>query len=239
MKIAVPLRLCERKSYMDWVAIPAGEFLMGSAVAAYVLDESPAHRVHAAAFEIARTPVTNAQYREFALATGHALPGHWLRGEFPVGQADHPVTHVDWYDANVFARWMGARLPTEAEWEKAARGDDGRMFPWGNENADAEHAHFAQPVKDSGTRSVFDYPRGASPYGVLDMAGNVWEWVSSIYKPYPYDPRDGREDASSGAERVLRGGSIYSGDPRFLRCATRSSSYPTRRRDHIGFRVAR
>lgn len=224
---------------MDWVTIPGGAFQMGSAVSANVLDESPSHSVTVATFQISRTPVTNVQYLDFVRATRYALPGNWMRGEFPDGQTDHPVTHVDWYDANAFARWCGARLPTETEWEKAARGMDGRTFPWGEAPPDSTLAHFAQSVKNSGTCSVLEHPHGASPYGVLDMAGNIWEWVSSLYQPYPYGAEDGREETASGAERVLRGGSFYSGDPRFLRCSTRSSSYPTRRRDHIGFRIAR
>lgn len=224
---------------MDWVTIPGGAFQMGSAESANVLDESPCHLVTVATFQISRTPVTNAQYLDFVRQTRHAAPGNWMRGEFPTGEGDHPVTHVDWYDANAFARWVGARLPTEAEWEKAARGTDGRTWPWGETRADSTRAHFCQPVKHSGTCAVTDHPSGASPYGVLDMAGNVWEWVSSIYRPYPYEAQDGRQERKSGAERVLRGGSFYSDDPRFLRCSTRSSSYPTRRRDHIGFRVAR
>jgi serine/threonine-protein kinase len=223
---------------IDWVTIPAGAFVMGSD-GANVLDESPAHRVKVAEFEIARVPVTNEQYFDFVRAMNHPPPGHWLDGKIPHGLGDHPVTYVDWYDAHAFAAWCGARLPTEAEWEKAACGDEGRLYPWGNEPADSRRAHFAQNVKQVSTCSVLAHPQGASPYGALDMAGNVWEWASSIYHPYPYTSGDGREDETSKAERVLRGGSFYSADEKFIRCTTRSSSFPTRRRDHIGFRVAR
>jgi formylglycine-generating enzyme required for sulfatase activity len=228
---------------IDWVTIPAGEFVMGSD-GANVLDESPAHRVFVQAFRIARTPVTNAQYKRFTDATNYPPPGHWVGGEIPKRLRDHPVTYVSWFDANAFAEWLGARLPTEAEWEKAARGPAGetgeaRLFPWGDAPADASRAHFAQDVKRTGTCSVYAHSNGASFYGILDPAGNVWEWVSSVYRVYPYRADDGREDSTAHGERVLRGGSFYSASEKFIRATTRSSSFPTRRRDHIGFRVAR
>jgi formylglycine-generating enzyme required for sulfatase activity len=223
---------------IDWVTISEGAFWMGSD-GANVLDESPVRRVMVSRFQIARVPVTNAQYKAFVDATNHPTPGHWVNGEIVDGRSDHPVTYVDWYDANAFAIWCDVRLPTEAEWERAARGQRAGMYPWGNESADSTRAHYAQEVKKISTCSVYAHPLGASEYGVLDMAGNVWEWVSSAYCAYPYDANDGREDAASGAERVLRGGSFYIGSEKHIRCTTRSSSYPTRRRDHIGFRVAR
>lgn len=228
---------------IEWVTIPAGEFAMGSE-GANVLDESPVHRVLVGTFQIARTPVTNALYKRFTEATGYHAPGHWAQGEIPGGLGDHPVTYVSWFDANAFAEWLNARLPTEAEWEKAARGPadrsgEARVFPWGDAPADAAHAHYAQDVKRGGTCAVHVHAEGASVYGVLDQAGNVWEWVSTVYRAYPYRTDDGREDRTAQGARVLRGGSFYSTSDSFIHCTTRSSSFPTRRRDHIGFRVAR
>ena len=142
----------------------------------------------------------------------------------PPGTSDHPVTWVDASDAAAFCAWLGVRLPTEAEWEKAARGDDARIYPWGDEPPDETRATYGHGSMETGPSPVGAAPGGASPYGVLDAAGNVWEWVSSAYAPYPYDAGDGREQ-SPAAERVLRGGS-YASPAVHLRCAARSRSYP-------------
>lgn len=227
---------------VDWVTIPAGEFVLGSvpqaAASAVLPSEVPPHSVEVAAFRLAQTPVTNAEYAEFVQATGHPAPAHWVDGLMPVQQARHPVTHVDWFDAQAFCRWAGGRLPTEAEWEKAARGaDPRRIYPWGEAPPDRTRLNYRRSSKRS-TTPVDHYPRGASPYGVLDMAGNVWEWTSSCYAPYPYQATDGREDPHALGQRVLRGGSFASPSAAYVRCAMRSLSYPTRRREHIGFRLA-
>jgi len=234
----------------DWVTIPAGSFWLGSqpkprqwgGVSAVLPSELPQQQVEVAEFCLAQTPVTNADYALFVQATGHPVPSHWFTGTLPANLARHPVTHVDWHDAQAFCRWAGGRLPSEAEWEKAARGPataDGqaRRYPWGNARPDATRLNYARAEQD--TTPVDHYPRGASPYGVLDMAGNVWEWVNSVYAPYPYLADDGRETHEGGAQRVLRGGSFASPTADFVRCAMRSLSYPTRRREHIGFRMAR
>lgn len=232
----------------DWVTIPVGAFWLGSDAgpppSAVLPSELPQHTVDVAEFCIAQTPVTNAAYADFVQATGHSAPAHWTTAKPPARLTDHPVTHVDWYDAQAFCRWAGVRLPTEAEWEKAARGDaltdpDVRIYPWGNTAPDNTRLNYQRDGKRITTTPVDRYPRGASPYGLLDMAGNVWEWVSSAYAPYPYCATDGREDVTTAQQRVLRGGSFASPSAAFVRCAMRSLSYPTRRREHIGFRVAK
>ena len=256
----------------DVVDVPAGNVLLGNnqrpSLGPAAADEAPRHDVDVAAVRLSSTPVTNAHYRAFVLDAGHAPPPHWPGGEMPPERGEHPVTHVDWHDAGAFCRWAGGRLPTEAEWEKAARGTDGRRFPWGddepepadfvlnqhkvlpheeagagelvlNQHKVRARATFGGGAKHGRTTAVGAHADGASPYGLLDMAGNVWEWVSSAYAPYPYRADDGREDPSTGAPRVLRGGSFASATSRNLRCAARSRSAPGRRSPHIGFRVAR
>lgn len=232
---------------LDWATIPAGPFWLGSAPqsapSGVLPSELPQHVVDVADFRIAQTPVTNQQYAAFVQATGHPAPGHWVAGAAPPTLARHPVTHVDWYDTQAFCRWAGVRLPSEAEWEKAARGPlsetgGGRIYPWGNVSPDRTRLNYRRSGKRTTTTPVDRYPRGASAYGVLDMAGNVWEWVSSAYAPYPYQAGDGREELQANSQRVLRGGSFASPSADFVRCAMRSLSYPTRRREHIGFRVA-
>jgi formylglycine-generating enzyme required for sulfatase activity len=228
------------------VDVPGGEVLLGNdprpSGGPAAPDETPQHEASVAAVSLSATPVTNAQYRAFVDATKHPRPPHWPNGAMPQELAEHPVTHVDWHDANAFCRWAGARLPTEAEWEKAARGTDARLYPWGAAEPrpdDLSRASFGGGAKYGRTTEVGAHPDGASPYGLLDMAGNVWEWVSSVYAPYPYDPADGREDLEAGLPRALRGGSFASPTSRNLRCAARSRSAPGRRSPHIGFRVAR
>jgi formylglycine-generating enzyme required for sulfatase activity len=227
---------------IDWVEIPGGEYPVGRDPVAYGGvardDELPQHVVDVPAFELARTPVTVGQYARFVSATGAEPPANWADGSPPLDRADHPVAFVDWFEAVAFCAWAGGRLPTEAEWEKAARGADGRRFPWGAEDDDSRAA-IGSGTKRGDTEPVGARPGGASPYGVLDMAGNVWEWVSSCYRPYPYDTADGREDPDSKLERVLRGGSFASPGGDHGRCAMRSRSRPERRQRHIGFRVAR
>jgi formylglycine-generating enzyme required for sulfatase activity len=221
----------------DWVDVPGGEVAIGRDPVAFggecAADELPQHVVEVAAFELSRTPVTVAQYATF-VADGAEPPPDWPL----TGRDEHPVTFVDWFDASAFCAWAGGRLPTEAEWEKAARGADARIYPWGDEPEPRRAAVGAGP-KRGATSPVGAHPEGASPYGLLGMAGNVWEWVSTGYGPYPYDPGDGREDPAGVPERVLRGGSFMSADLRSARCAMRSRSLPGRRQAHIGFRVAR
>jgi formylglycine-generating enzyme required for sulfatase activity len=201
----------------EMVLISAGEFAMGSdpSKGEEARDnEQPQHRLHLADYYLARTPLTNAQYAAFVRATGRDAPKHWGGGAFPAGEEDHPVTRVSWNDAMAYCRWLSEvtgrsyDLPSEAEWEKGARGRDGLIWPWGNEwDPWRCNSREAGPGR---TTPVGAYPTGASPYGLLDTAGNVWEWTRSLFKPYPYKADDGREDLEAKAVRVLRGGSFVS-----------------------------
>jgi formylglycine-generating enzyme required for sulfatase activity len=234
----------------DWVNVPAGRARLGSpdearqaasGSAALALPElgSPRHQVRLVAFQLSRTPVTNAQYAQFVAATGHRPPAHWEAPTPPEAIAQHPVTYVDWFDAQAFCAWAGVRLPSEAEWEYAARGIEERAYPWGEHAPNASLAHYCASADALTTVPVGSCPAGATPEGLLDMAGNVWEWMASLHRSYPYDASDGREDMAAPGRRVLRGGSFRSDHAHYLHSAFRSLSYPARRRDHIGFRVAR
>lgn len=224
---------------IDWVEIPGGVASVGRDPVGYrgeaLADELPQHVVEVAGFELSRTPVTNAQYAALVAEGGVEPPADWVGAEPPVAREDHPVTWVDWDDAAAFCAWAGGRLPGEAEWEKAARGTDGRIYPWGDE-PDESRAVVGRGMKHGATEAVGSQPDGASPYGLLDMAGNVWEWTATWYGPYS-GPYSGPSPA--GSERVLRGGSYASPGLRWARCASRSRSHPSRRQSHIGFRVAR
>lgn len=190
----------------DMVLIPAGPFLMGTDE----FDiEGPPRTVHLPDFLIDRIPVTNTRYAAFVRATGHRPPPDWPGGRPPKGRLDHPVERVTWDDARAFASWAGKRLPTEAEWEKAARGTDGRRWPWGDAFDEARCITWdhAMALGDVTTVPVGSHPDGASPYGVLDMAGNAEEWVADVFLPYPGSTH--RSAASSGGQRVLRGGSWF------------------------------
>ncbi len=236
--------------HLELVRVSAGEFLMGSDKGAYN-DEHPQHRIHIPEFYIAKTPLTNAQYAAFVKGTKHDIPKHWEKGEIPSDKENHPVVYVSWRDAIAFCEWLSQEtgqsfcLPTEAEWEKAARGTGGRIYPWGDNSPTSELCNFNNNVRD--TTPVGQYsPQGDSPYGCVDMAGNVWEWTRSLWgkdreKPdfgYPYDPDDGRENPQAGNEvrRVLRGGAfVY--NQRLARCAVRVGLLPYSRRRIYGFRL--
>jgi formylglycine-generating enzyme required for sulfatase activity len=202
----------------------------------------PRHQVCLPEFWIARTPVTQGQYQAYVEATRVGAPDLWEGGKPLPGMQDHPVVSVSWEDAQRYCVWMTEttgnrhRLPTEAEWEKAARGTDGRAYPWGDE-WDAACCNTSECGLEA-MAPVGSYPQGASPYGVLGMAGNVWEWTSSARAEYPYDAADGREAAHRGdsARRIVRGGSFLL-DHRYARCAVRYGSDPLRRPWMYGFRV--
>lgn len=220
---ARPERRAERvvDSYVDektgavMLRVPAGEFLYGDKKEKVSLPE----------FWIAKTPVTNAQYKKFIDATPkQPVPRHWdaKTRTYPAGKADHPVVYVSWHDAQAYAAWAGGQLPTEQEWEKAARGTDGRLYPWGNDEPTPNLCNFNGNVGD--TTPVGRYsPQGDSPYGCVDMSGNVWEWTESLY-------------ADVEAWRVLRGGA-WDNSRNLARAAYRGDVRPDLRRDGIGFRV--
>ncbi len=202
----------------DMIAIPAGTFTMGRDDGPD--DERPAHTVTLPAFQIDRVPVTNAQFAEFLNARSHSTAKgerlydyddndariHQVAGKYVAdrGYENHPVVEPSWLGARDYCTWRGKRLPTEAEWEKAARGTDGRKYPWGNTAPERSRAQFGMRFND--TAPVENFAAGASPYGVLGMAGNAWEWVASAYRPYLYRADDGREDLTPGPVRATRGG---------------------------------
>lgn len=254
---------------LDFVLIPAGEFIIGSDGTRdrhSQPDETPQHRLRITDYYMMRYPVTNAQYRQFVEAGGHRPPMFWPDGKFPEEKADHPVVGVSLQDVAAFCHWaaevtgLGVRLPTEAEWEKAARGADGRLYPWGNEWRAGVCNNIESKL--SGTTPVQQFsPQGDSPYGIADMGGNAQEWCASLFGAYPYDPTDGREvlvynlDAQglmpklhetgcvanplqieAGLDKItVRGGSWRQERPE-SRCAYRSWAAPMHRSEDTGFR---
>lgn len=222
---------------MELVAVPAGVFLMGEDRRAVWLD----------GFSIDRFPVTNRQFARFVAATGYrpedAGKGRflalWRGGVCPPRLLDHPVVYVSWHDARAYAAWVGRRLPSEAQWEKAARGTDGRVYPWGRASPTAVHARFGGGTV--GTSAVGAHPAGVSPFGVLDLAGNVWEWCVDVDDPAFYADGPERNPCRTGppdrGASVVRGGSWAFG-PRTLRTWSRRGFPPDARLDGVGFRCA-
>jgi formylglycine-generating enzyme required for sulfatase activity len=248
------------------ISVPAGEFLMGSESG--LDNEKPQRLVYLDAFEIDRFEVTNAQYRRFIIATGRRPPRYWSGVDYPPGQADLPVVGVEWLNAEAYCAWVDKRLPTEAEWEKACRGTDGRTYPWGD-TWDMDRANVGLPHSEPrsglwdrawillqepkqasdlpGLSSVGSYPEGASAYGVMDMAGNASEWVTDWYNWGGYWDLPDRNPVGTEPpwNRCLRGSSWYVpyGDPsqgQFRsRCAARNSSHGADNDARMGFRCAR
>ena len=217
------------------VLIPAGEFVMGDEEGAR--DEKPQRKVLLNAYWMDRYPVTNADYMIFLQATGHRRPPNWVGDIYPAGQEKHPVTNVSWEDAQAYAIWAGKRLPTEAECEKSARGTIGQTYPWG----DAFRKDNVNSSNDyGGTTPVDHFEGGASPYGVLDMCGNVQEWCHDWYFDdyYKTAPVDNPTGPSGGQYKVVRGG-FYAENRMGVRCAQRHYAPPEVMQDHIGFRCAK
>jgi formylglycine-generating enzyme required for sulfatase activity len=236
----------------DMIRIPAGEFIMGSDDGP--ADERPRHRLTLPQYAIDRFPVTNRQFAAFLNISGitnaggerlfdegdpdariRRIDGKWLADP---GYEDHPAVEMTWAGARDYCTWRGKRLPSEAQWEKAARGTDARKYPWGNAPPDRSRARYSAGWNE--TAPVDQFPSGASPYGVRDMAGNVWEWVASAYRPYPYRADDGREDAVAGPVRVTRGGGHDSGaaDITTTQRGRNLSRNPRSGHHNIGFRCA-
>jgi formylglycine-generating enzyme required for sulfatase activity len=255
---------------MEMIYITGGEFIMGTEdiEAQRILEgngrqypETPMHKVTLDGFWIDKFEVTNGQYAK-CVESGACEPAKQNNAIFAGDEyytspeyANYPVINVTWYKARAYCAWAGRRLPTEAEWEKAARGTDGRKYTWGNEPVSSDVANFCDkyctarypnPKFNDGfpeTAPVGSFPKGASPYGVMDMAGNVWEWTSSIPMPYPYNPTDGREAKqdvkydSKWPERVWRGGTWTNGYS-WLRASLRYRSVANYWNNNLGFRCA-
>ncbi len=227
----------------ETIYIPAGWFWMGSQKHEGHSSERPQHRLFLKSYWIGKYPVTNAQYKHFVDAEECKLPNLWTSdGEIPAGKENHPAVST-WDDAIAYCQWLTRvtgqpyQLPSEAEWEKAARGMDRRTYPWGNKFDETKCNVHKSVHRD--TTPVGKYsPQGDSPYGCADMAGNVWEWTRSLYNKYPYDSEDGRENPESSGIRVLRGGSFYGyGSLTHVRCAYRDKWPPPNADWHRGFRV--
>ena len=235
---------------LGFLEVSAGPFIMG--------EDADRHTVDLPRFFVGQFEVTVGQFRTFLDDTGHVPEGT----RSVQGPSNHPVRHVSWHEAMAYAAWLTERLrywsktpralagllrgthgqppwritlPSEAEWEKAARGADARVYPWGNGRPTGDHANYP----DAGfrtTAAVGSFPEGQSPYGVQDMSGNVWEWTRSLYRDYPYDPGDGRESTRVWGLRVLRGGSfLYR--PHNLRGTVRVGDVPGIRMSDYGFRL--
>ena len=249
----LPPKLVSEVDGKTMVLIPAGEFIMGTnrtdpdnthlkigTVKPLYKDQRPEHKVDLDAFYIDQYEVTNSEYKQFIDATQYPeLPGHWEEGAFPEGEKDLPVTNVTWGEALAYALWAGKRLPTEAQWEKAARGTEGRLFPWGE-----EYQKGWANVGVDGAKALVpggSYPKDVSPYQVFDMAGNVMEWTESWYQPYPGSDyqfkKFGREF------KVLRGNGFQKGGHYFLEAYRytfyRTEAKPDEYFENVGFRCVR
>ena len=242
----------------EMVKVPAGPFLMGSDKKvdrnAYQA-ELPQRKIDLDAYEIDKFEVTTVQYLKYVLAKDLPPLIDWQYdgGNFQETMANHPVMHVSWAAAAAYCTWAGKRLPTEAEWEKAARGDDGRIYPWGNEMAGLSRANFGRtglsgPVRDRPERlllyppiiSVDKYDNAASPYGTLQMAGNVAEWVADWYDKeyYKTAPDKNPKGPEKGTQRSFRGGGWIDSTPS-VRTAQRNGTDPNTKMNWMGFRCAK
>jgi formylglycine-generating enzyme required for sulfatase activity len=275
----LPLELTCLTDNMDMILVPASKFIMGTGESeckliiqlmqpwaargtkspplsrSWFAPEMPQREISLDAFYIDKCEVTNTMYKRFCEATGYIPPSHWHDGNIPQSTEYHPATNVSWHDALHYAQWVDRRLPTESEWEKAARGTDARLYPWGNQISHYR-LHYILPYTPDDLNNaelmlelskrqshlvanVDDYPTGASPYGVLDMLGNVWEWTQDWYDKAYYNtaPIVNPTGPTTGTHRVIRGGgSSY--DPEKLRCAYRARMEPDVHDVSVGFRCA-
>jgi len=237
------------------ILIPAGRFLMGTNSESADAASRPQHAVDLPVYRIDKYLVTNAQYARFVAATGHRPPSDWKNGKVASDALLYPVTLVNWYDASAYAKWAGKRLPTEAEWEKAARGTDARRWPWGNT---MDPARLNTYYNVGSATNVTTYVKGVSPYGVFDMAGNVNQWVNDDFTPYKGTDASAEVFQGKVARvlneqdralrvsdfvnvdkryKILRGGS-WKGDPFSTASYHRDYSWPNYASDFFGFRCA-
>jgi len=231
--------LMPRHLERSMVLVPAGEFLMGSWTGD--ADERPMRRVYLDAYFFDKDQLTVGEYAKFLDATSHSVPSDWNI----MSRAMHknrPIVNVDWADAAAYCKWAGKRQPTEAEWEKAARGTDGRTYPWGDEPPTKFHGNMNKELWNNhmGLAPVGMFEAGKSPYGINDMAGNVWEWVSDWYDDdyYSTAPLRNPTGPATGMSKVVRGGSWGSG-PEGLRSAERETHVPSFQGYGTGFRCAK
>jgi len=254
-KVAAHLATLPPKDEM--VLVPPGPFLMGSNRQvdrnAYP-QELPQRTVDLDAYEVDKYEVTTVQYLLYVLANNLPPLVDWKwGGVFQEAMASHPVMHVSWFEADAYCKWAGKRLPTSAEWEKAARSTDGRIYPWGNQPAGLSRANFGRtglsgPVRDRPERlllyppivSVDKYENAVSPYGVFNMAGNVAEWTADWYDPYyyRYGPNRNPKGPDHGSHKAFRGGGWVDSTPS-VRPAQRNGADPKTRMNWLGFRCAR
>jgi iron(II)-dependent oxidoreductase len=251
-------RVANWKAKDEMVLVPAGEFLMGSDKKTDRLayrSEIPQRRVYLDAFDIDKYEVTNLQYLKFVLATGRSPQLDWRYdgGNFQEPMASHPIMHVTWSDADAYCQWAGKRLPTEAEWEKAARGTDGRLNPWGEQSAGLSRANFGRtglsgPVRDRPERALMyppiiavdKYDNSVSPYGLHQTMGNVAEWVSDWYDPeyYKIAPDRNPKGPETGTQKAFRGGG-WMDSTTTMRVAMRNGTDPNTKINWMGFRCAK
>jgi len=240
-----------QNSNLEMILIPAGEFTMGSDTGRD--NEKPMHTVYLNEYFIDKYETTNSKYSECVVAGKCTPPADFRAVGFDGNYYDnaqynnYPIIHVDWWQAKNYCEYVEKRLPTESEWEKAARGTDGRTYPWGNETPNCDRLNYHDGSSWEGCVGhivrVGLYPTGASSYGVMDMAGNVWEWVSSEYKPYPYKADDGRENNGILSklffnDKVVRGSAYHSFDSSVY-ISNRFSESPNQYNDYLGFRCAK
>jgi formylglycine-generating enzyme required for sulfatase activity len=221
------------------VYVPEGYFQMGQS-SNEAEDQKPMHFVYTSAYFIDKYEVSNAEYKKFVDATGHVKPRYWEDERF--NQPNQPVVGVSWFDAMAYSRWKGRRLPTEAEWEKAARGNDGRLYPWGEQWSKGKKLYFVNVYgmedRYEFTAPVNYYATGASPFGALNMVGNVWEWCLDWYDKeyYRISPELDPEGPEAKPMKVLRGGS-WVNDIDGVQVTQRARNFPETQNKIYGFRT--